>query len=59
MVYDRGVPDYADSSLAYGYGYPVLNYPVQAHPRPRRPHPHRIAEPRRFAPNPPYVVPRQ
>jgi hypothetical protein len=58
-IYDRGVPDYADSSLDYGYGYPLFAYPVHAHPRPRRLHPARIAEPPRFAPNPPYIVPRQ
>ena len=57
-----GIPD---SSLAYGYGndylygYPLVAYPPYAHPRPRRPHLPRIAEPHRFAPKPPFIVPRQ
>lgn len=55
-IYDRGAPDYSDSSLAYGY--PLLGYPVFPHPRPRRPHLPRVAEPPRFAPNPPFTVPR-
>ena len=59
--YQDGIPD---SSLAYGYGgysygYPFVAYPPYVHPRPPRPHPPRRMEPRGFAPNPPYVVPRQ
>jgi hypothetical protein len=59
-VYGDGVPNYPDYSLAYGYGYPFVTYPPHAHPRPHRPHPlPRIADQHRFAPNPPYMVPRQ
>jgi hypothetical protein len=57
-IYDRVAPDYSDSSLSYGY--PLLAYPLpRAHPRPHRPRPPQIAEQHRFAPNPPYIVPRQ
>ena len=53
-VYDSGVPD----SLAYGYGYPLVVYPPYAHPRPPRLRQPRMQEAPRFAPNPPYIVPR-
>lgn len=39
----------------YGYSYPISAYPVRRHPRPRV---HHAAATPRFAPNPPYVVPR-
>jgi hypothetical protein len=39
----------------YAYSYPIAAYPVHRHPRPRV---HHAAATPRFAPNPPYVVPR-
>jgi hypothetical protein len=51
----NGPDDYADYGDGYyGYGYPVLAHTPKARPRH---HVRRMAE-HRFAPNPPYIVPR-
>ena len=55
MVEPPNAPDeYADYGNGYGYGYPVFAHTPKAHPRP---HVRRMAE-HRFAPSPPYIVPR-
>jgi len=55
MVEPPNAPDeYADYGYGYGYGYPVFAHTPKAHPRP---HVRRMAE-HRFAPSPPYIVPR-
>ena len=57
MIEAPNAPDeYADYGYGYGYGYgyPVFAHTPKAHPRP---HVRRMAE-HRFAPKPPFVVPR-
>jgi hypothetical protein len=44
-----------DASADYSYGYPAFAYAPKAH---RRHHQHRPFEKSRFAPPPPYIVPR-
>ena len=54
VFYGGAAPDYS-----LDYGYPLVAYPPYAHPRPRHPHRPRVAAAPRFAPSPPYQVPRQ
>ena len=54
VFYDYPAPDYSPD-----YGYPLVIYPSFGHPRHPRPHPPRVAQAPRFAPNPPFQVPRQ
>jgi len=49
-------PNAPDASADYGYSYPVLAYTPKARPRQ---HVRRNAEQQRFAPPPPYPVPRR
>jgi hypothetical protein len=51
-------PNVPESSLDYGYGYPLLAYPMTFRQRPPQARP-RVPPQPRFAPNPPFVVPRQ
>ena len=48
-------PNVPDTSADYGYGYPALAYAPKARPRH---HLHRASQQSRFAPPPPYIVPR-
>ena len=58
VFYGGGGPDYTPD---YSYGYPLVAYPYYSHPRPKRPHvaPRIAAQAPRFAPSPPFQVPRQ
>ena len=60
VFYGGGGPDYSPDYDS-GYGYPLLAYPYYSHPRPKRPHmpPRIVAQAPRFAPNPPFQIPRQ
>jgi len=53
-----GEPSAPESYMDYGYGYPLLAYPTAFRHRPPHAHPPAAAQPR-FAPNPPFVVPRR
>ena len=54
-VFYGGAPDYSQDY----YGYPLVAYPPYVHPRARHPHRPRVAATPRFAPSPPFQVPRQ
>lgn len=55
-----GTPDYSDyGDYGYGYGYPLLAYPNRMNPRVPRVNPFIKPSLHRFAPNPPFKVPRQ
>ena len=58
VSYDGGAPEYTGADYGY-YGYPLLAYPWWSHPHPKRPHLPPIAQMPRFAPKPPFQVPRQ